>query len=85
VFIAHAALNSPVLWAGERQHDHSPLIMVCIFKMFISLRPSCSIQCILTINCSRVQAKTVGKIFVLSLYGENKKEKIQAAFNVIND
>lgn len=84
MFTAHAALNSPVLWAGERQHDCGPLIMRCIFEMFKSLQPFHSVQCTLTTNCSRVQAKTVAKILILSLYGENKNEKIQAAFNVIN-
>lgn len=84
VFTAHVALNSPVLWGRGRQHDCSPLIMACIFKMFKSLQPFCSIQCILTINCSRMQAKTVGKILILSLHSKNKNEKIQAAFNMIN-
>lgn len=76
MFTVHAALNSPVLWLRERQHDHNPLIMACIFEMLKSLQPFHSIRCLLTVNCSRAQEKTVGKILILALYGENKNEKI---------
>lgn len=76
MFTVHAALNSPVLRLRERQHNRNPLIMACIFEMLKSLQPFHSIQCLLTTNRSRVQEKTVGKILILTLYGENKNEKI---------
>lgn len=85
VFIAHAALNSPVPWPEERQSwSQSPDCRLHFFQMFKSLQPFCSIQCVLTKNCSRVQAKTVGKTLSLSLWSENKNKKIQAALNIIN-
>lgn len=55
--------------------DHNPLITACILEMFKSLQPFCSIQCVLTKNCSRVQAITVGKIISLSSCGENKNKE----------
>lgn len=79
VFTALAALNSPVLWAGERM-----IAVPYVFEMFKSLQPFHSIQCVLTINCSRVQTKTAGKILILSLYTKCKNEETHAAFYVIN-
>lgn len=55
VFTAHAALNSPVPWAEERQQrSQSPDYSLHFVQTFKSLQHFCSIQYVLTKSCSRV-------------------------------